>query len=48
MQDNGGGVTASGIVAKTMYEKSSPLSINFNYDSEFPGVTPNRVVTLVE
>ena len=48
MQDNGGGVTASGIVAKTMYEKSSPLDINFNYDSEFPGVTPNRVVTLVE
>ena len=48
MQDNGGGVTASGIVANTMYEKSSPLDINVNYDSAFPGVTPNRVVTLVE
>ena len=48
MQDNGGGTTASGIVASTMYDKSSLLDININYDSEFPGVTPNRVVTLVE
>lgn len=48
MQDNGGGVTASGIVANTMYEKSSPLDINLDYDNEFPGVTPNRIVTLVE
>jgi hypothetical protein len=48
LQDNGGGVTASGLVAKTMYEKSSTLDINVNYDTAFPGVTKNRVVTLVE
>jgi hypothetical protein len=48
MQDNGGGTTASGIVANTMYDKSSALDININYDTAFPGVTPNRVVTLVE
>lgn len=48
MQDNGGGITASGIIANTLYEKSSPLNITTSYDSMFPGVTPNRVVTLVE
>ncbi len=48
MQDNGGGISASGIVAGTMYDKSSPMQINESYDSMFPGVTPNRVVTLVE
>jgi Flp pilus assembly protein TadG len=48
MQDNGGGGTASGVVAGTMFEKSSTLKIANNYDKVHPGVTPNRVITLVE
>ena len=47
MQDNGGGVTATGIVANTMYDKSSVIRIP-SYDVAHPSTTPNRVVTLVE
>ena len=47
MQDNGGGVTATGIVANTMYDKSSTITIP-SYDKKHPTTTPNRVVSLVE
>jgi hypothetical protein len=47
LQDNGGGVTATGIVANTMYDKSSTITIP-SYDKKHPTTTPNRVVSLVE
>jgi Flp pilus assembly protein TadG len=47
LQDNGGGVTATGIVANTMYDKSSTIRIP-SYDVAHPSTTPNRVVSLVE
>jgi hypothetical protein len=48
MQDSGGGVTASGIVAASMYEKTSQLYINSNYDKANANTTLNRVLVLVE
>ena len=48
MQDSGGGVTASGIVAGSMYEKTSQLYIYTNYDKAHPNSTVNRVLVLVE
>ena len=47
LQDNGGGVTASGVVANTMFVKSSSLTIP-NYSVANPTTTPLRVVALVE
>jgi Flp pilus assembly protein TadG len=47
MQDQGGGVTASGVVANTMYIKSSTLNIP-GYSASNQSTTPFRVVTLVE
>jgi hypothetical protein len=47
MHDNGGGVTASGIVCNTMYDKSSTVTIP-SYDKQHPSTTPNRAITLVE
>jgi Putative Flp pilus-assembly TadE/G-like len=47
LQDNGGGVTASGVVANTMFVKSSSLTIP-NYSAANPTSTPFRVVSLVE
>ena len=48
MQDSGGGVTASGIVAKSMYEKTSQLYIPTNYDTSHSSTTKNRQLVLVE
>jgi hypothetical protein len=48
MQDHGGGVTASGIVAATMFEKSSTLDIYTNYDTSHSSTTKNRTLVLVE
>lgn len=48
MQDSGGGVTASGIVAASMYEKTSQLYIYTNYDTAHSSTTKNRTLTLVE
>lgn len=47
LQDHGGGVTATGIVAASMFDKASTIRIP-SYDAAHPGTTPNRVVTLVE
>jgi Flp pilus assembly protein TadG len=47
MQDNGGGVTATGVVADTMFIKSSSLTIP-SYSAAHPTTTPLRAVTLVE
>lgn len=48
MQDSGGGVTASGIVAASMYEKTSQLYIYTNYDTSHSSTTKNRTLVLVE
>ncbi len=47
LQDNGGGVTASGVVADTMFIKSSSLTIP-SYSAAHPTTTPLRKVTMVE
>jgi len=47
LQDNGGGITATGIVAATMFDKSSTIRIP-SYDKAHPTTTLNRIVTLVE
>ena len=47
LQDNGGGVAASGIVAKSMNLGPSTIKIP-SYDAAHPTTTINRIVTLVE
>jgi Flp pilus assembly protein TadG len=47
LQDNGGGVTATGVFADTMFIKSSSLTIP-SYSAAHPTTTPLRSVTLVE
>lgn len=47
LQDHGGGIVATGIVAASMYDKSSVIRIP-SYDKAHPQTTLNRVVTLVE
>jgi Flp pilus assembly protein TadG len=47
LQDNGGGIVATGIVAATMFDKASTIRIP-SYDKAHPTTTPNRIVTLVE
>jgi hypothetical protein len=47
LHDSGGGVTSSGIVALSMSNQTSQLTIP-SYDAAHPSTTPNRVVALVE
>jgi hypothetical protein len=47
LQDHGGGVTATGVFADTMFIKSSTLTIP-SYSAAHPTTTPLRAVTLVE
>lgn len=47
LQDNGGGITATGIVAAWMYDKASSITIP-SYDAAHETTTPNRVLNLVE
>jgi hypothetical protein len=47
LQDNGGGVTASGVFAETMFIKSSPLTIP-SYSAANASTTPLRIVSMVE
>jgi hypothetical protein len=47
LQDNGGGVTSTGFVAGTFFDKASTFRIP-SYDIAHSSTTPNRVVTLVE
>jgi len=48
LQDNGGGVTATGIVCNQLYDKASTLTVANSYDKANPTTTLNRVLTLVE
>lgn len=47
LQDNGGSVTATGLVAASMYVQASVLNIP-SYAAAHPSTAPNRAVTLVE
>jgi hypothetical protein len=47
LQDNGGGVTASGFVANTMKIKASSVNIP-SYNAAHPTTTPLRAISLVE
>ena len=47
LQDHGGGIVATGIVANTIYDKASTIRIP-SYAKQHSGTTKNRVVTLVE
>jgi len=47
LQDHGGGVTATGIIAGSMYDKSSVVTIP-NYNVVHASTSPFRVVTMVE
>jgi hypothetical protein len=47
LHDSGGGITATGIVAASMTNQTSKLTIP-SYDVKHPSTTVNRVVTLVE
>ena len=47
LQDSGGGITATGIVGDTMFNKTSSITIP-SYDQANASTTPNRVVVLVE
>jgi hypothetical protein len=47
LQDNGGGINATGIVADNLYVKASSITIP-SYDTAHPSTTPNRVIALVE
>jgi Flp pilus assembly protein TadG len=48
LQDNGGGVTATGIVANKLYDKASTLTVAYSYDKANATTTLNRVLSLVE
>jgi len=47
LQDHGGGIVATGIVANTIYDKASTIRIP-SYDKAHSGTTKNRVVALIE
>jgi hypothetical protein len=47
LQDSGGGLTASGIVADNLSVKTGQITIP-SYDAAHPGTTPNRVLALLE
>jgi Flp pilus assembly protein TadG len=47
LQDNGGGVTATGVITSTMFLKSSSITIP-NYSNANPTTTPFRQLTMIE
>ena len=47
LQDNGGGVLATGIVADSLYDNSSTIRLP-SYDKAHPTTTTNRVLALLE
>jgi hypothetical protein len=47
LQDHGGGITTSGIVASYLYDKSSTITIG-SYDTANQSTTLNRQLTLIE
>jgi len=48
LQDSGGGVTATGLVAGQLYDKTSTFTVPHSYDKYNPTTTLNRVLSLVE
>ena len=48
MQDSGGGVTATGLVAGQLYDKTTAFTVPHSYDQYNPTTTLNRVLALVE
>lgn len=48
LQDHGGGVTATGLVAAQLYDKASTFTVPHSYDKANATTTLNRVLTLVE
>lgn len=48
LQDHGGGVTATGLVAGQLYDKASTFTVPHSYDKYNPTTTLNRVLSLVE
>lgn len=48
MQDNGGGSVLTGIIAYTMFEKTSTLNITDSYNAAHPSTTPLSTVAMVE
>lgn len=47
LQDNGGGIVIEGLVANSLYDKASSLTVN-SYDLLHSGTSLNRVLTMVE
>lgn len=47
LQDHGGGIAVEGIVADTLFDKASTITVN-SYDLLHSGTTLNRVLTMVE
>ena len=48
LQDSGGGVSATGIVCNTLYDKTGQLTVANSYDQANSATTLNVVLTLVE
>jgi len=48
LQDHGGGVTATGLVASQLYDKASTFTVPRSYDKANATTTLNRVLSLVE
>jgi hypothetical protein len=48
MQDSGGGVTATGLVAKQLYDKTTAFTVAKSYDQANPTTTLNATLVLVE
>jgi len=48
LQDSGGGVSATGIVCNTLYDKTGTLTVANSYDQANAATTLNKVLTLVE
>ncbi len=48
MQDNGGGSVVTGIIAYTLFEKSSTLNVTSSYNTAHPSTTPLSTVAMVE
>jgi len=47
LQDHGGGIAVEGLVANSLYDKASTLTVN-SYDLLHPTTSLNRVLTMVE
>ena len=48
LQDHGGGITATGLVANTLFDKTTPFTVALDYDKENSATTLNKAVIMVE